>query len=27
MAMEGLYLRQTLRWKDLLIIDFTRVGY
>jgi hypothetical protein len=26
-AIEELYLRQTLKWKDLLIIDFTRIGY
>jgi hypothetical protein len=26
-AIEELYLRQTLKWKDLLIIDFTRFGY
>ena len=24
---EETYLRQTLKWKDLLIIDFTRIGY
>ena len=27
MAIEEFYLRQTLKWKDLLIIDFTRIGY
>jgi hypothetical protein len=26
-AIEELYLRQTLKWKDLLIIDFIRIGY
>ena len=26
-AIEELYLRQTLKWKDLLIIDFMRIGY
>ena len=26
-AIEELYLRQTLKWKDLLVIDFTRIGY
>jgi hypothetical protein len=27
MAIEELYLRQTVKWKDLLIIDFARIGY
>jgi hypothetical protein len=26
-AIEELYLRQTLKWKDLLVIDSTRIGY
>ena len=26
-AIEELYLRQTMKWEDLLIIDFTRIGY
>jgi hypothetical protein len=25
-VIEELYLRQTLKWKDLLVIDFTRIG-
>jgi len=26
-AIEELYLRQTLKWKDLLVIDFKRIQY